>query len=59
VWSDDFKTQILEKFNKDLEEAIQFADSAPFPEPEEALDHVFSFPTRDRELNRKVWSPKV
>jgi acetoin:2,6-dichlorophenolindophenol oxidoreductase subunit alpha len=59
VWSNDFKTQILEKFNKDLEEAIQFADSAPFPEPEEALDHVFSFPTRDRELNRKVWSPKV
>jgi pyruvate dehydrogenase E1 component alpha subunit len=59
VWSDEFKQKTLNDFNKELEEAIQFADSAPFPEPEEALDFVYSFPIRDRELNRKVWTPKL
>lgn len=58
VWSDDFKAKILEDFNKELEDAVKFAESAPFPEPEEALDHVFSFSIRDRELNRKTWEPK-
>ena len=58
VWSDDFKAKILADFNKELEEAVQFAENAPFPEPEEALDHVFSFSIRDRELNRKTWEPK-
>jgi TPP-dependent pyruvate/acetoin dehydrogenase alpha subunit len=57
AWDDAWKQQVLDGFNKELEEAIQFADSAPFPEPEEALDHVYSFSIRDRELNRKVWSP--
>jgi TPP-dependent pyruvate/acetoin dehydrogenase alpha subunit len=57
VWDDAWKQQVLDEFNKELEEAVQFADSAPFPEPEEALDHVYSFSIRDRELNRKVWGP--
>jgi TPP-dependent pyruvate/acetoin dehydrogenase alpha subunit len=57
AWDDAWKQQVLDEFNKELEEAIQFADSAPFPEPEEALDHVYSFSIRDRELNRKVWNP--
>jgi len=59
VWSDAFKEKVLADFNKELEEAIQFADAAPFAEPEEALDHVFSFPVRDREFDRKVYSPKT
>lgn len=59
AWSDDFKKGVLDDFNKQLEEAIQFADSSPFPEPEDALDYVYSFPIRDRELNRKVWSPQI
>jgi TPP-dependent pyruvate/acetoin dehydrogenase alpha subunit len=58
AWDDAWKQEVLDEFNKELEEAIQFAENAPFPEPEEALDHVFSFSTRERELNRKVWSPK-
>jgi TPP-dependent pyruvate/acetoin dehydrogenase alpha subunit len=58
IWSDDFKAKLLQDFNKELEEAVKFAESAPFPEPEEALDHVFSFSIRDRELNRKTWEPK-
>jgi TPP-dependent pyruvate/acetoin dehydrogenase alpha subunit len=59
LWSDDWKKQVLDDFNKELEEAVQFAESSPFPEPEEALDNVFSFSIRERELNRKVYSPKV
>jgi len=59
LWSDDFKKGILEEFGKELDAAIEFAEKAPFPEPEEALDHVFSFSIRDRELNRKTWSPTV
>ena len=59
MWSDPFKEKILTDFNKELEEAIEFADKSAFAEPEEALDHVFSFSIRDRELNRKVWSPKT
>jgi TPP-dependent pyruvate/acetoin dehydrogenase alpha subunit len=59
LWSDDFKQQTLDSFQKELDEAIDFAEKAPFPEPEEALDHVFSFSIRDRELDRKTWTPTV
>jgi TPP-dependent pyruvate/acetoin dehydrogenase alpha subunit len=55
---EDFKKQTLDSFNQELEEAVQFAEKAAWPEPEEALDHVFSFSIRDRELNRKVWQPQ-
>ena len=58
LFSDSWKQEILAGFNKDLDAAIEVADKAPFPEPEDALDHVFSFDVKDRELNRKVWSPK-
>ena len=37
-------------------EAVQFAENSPYPEPEEALDHVYSFSIRERELNRKAWT---
>jgi TPP-dependent pyruvate/acetoin dehydrogenase alpha subunit len=57
LWSDDWKSQVLADFQKELDAAIDFAEKAPWPEPEEALDHVYSFSIRDRELNRKTWSP--
>ena len=47
------------EFNKEIDEAIEFAEKSPYPEPEEALDHVFSFSIRERELNRKVWAPQI
>ncbi|MBI2681806.1 MAG: thiamine pyrophosphate-dependent dehydrogenase E1 component subunit alpha [Acidobacteriales bacterium] len=61
VWSDEEKQQVLDAFNKDLEEAIQFAENAPWPEPVEALDHVYSFSIRERalELDRKTWTPQA
>lgn len=59
LWSDDFKKGILDEFGKELDAAIDFAEKAPYPEPEEALDHVYSFDIRDRELNRKSWTPTV
>jgi TPP-dependent pyruvate/acetoin dehydrogenase alpha subunit len=59
LWSDDFKQQTLESFQKELDAAIDFAEKAPYPEPEEALDHVYSFSIRDRELDRKTWTPTV
>ena len=58
LFSDEFKREIQEKFVQELEEAIQFAENSPYPDPEECLDHVYSFSIRDRELNRKTWSPK-
>jgi len=59
LWSDDFKQKIVADFHKELDEAIEFAEKAPFPEPEEALDHVYSFSIRDRELNRTTRIPNV
>src|SRR5947207_10197311 len=52
LWSDGFKQGILDEFLKELDAAIEFAEKEPYPEPEEALDHVYSFDIRDRELNR-------
>ncbi len=59
LFSDEFKKGIQETFVKELDEAIEFAENSPFPEPEECLDHVYSFSIRDRELDRKTWSPKA
>jgi TPP-dependent pyruvate/acetoin dehydrogenase alpha subunit len=56
LWSDEWKQELVNGFNKEIDEAIQFAESSPYPEPEEALDHVYSFSIRDRELNRKSWT---
>src|SRR5437763_546481 len=55
MWSDNFKADELTKINQEIEEAVQFAENSPYPEPEEALDHVYSFSIRERELNRKAW----
>ena len=58
LWSDDFKHGVEEAFNKELDEAVAFAENSPYPEGVEALDHVYSFDIRDRQLNRKSWEPK-
>lgn len=58
LWSDQWKQKLQDDFNKEIEAAIEFAESSPFPEPLECLDHVYSFSIRDRELNRKTWTPK-
>jgi TPP-dependent pyruvate/acetoin dehydrogenase alpha subunit len=56
LWTEEWKQELTNQFNAEIDEAIQFAESSPYPEPEECLDHVYSFSTRDRELNRKTWT---
>ncbi len=56
LWSDSWKQELVEQFNKEIDEAVEFAENSPYPEPEEALDHVYSFSIRERELNRKPWT---
>jgi TPP-dependent pyruvate/acetoin dehydrogenase alpha subunit len=56
LWSDDWKQQLVGEFNKEIDEAVEFAENSPYPEPEECLDHVYDFSIRDRELNRKSWT---
>lgn len=58
LFTADWKQKVVDEFHRELDEAVEFADKAPYPEPVEALDHVFSFDIRDRELNRKTYSPK-
>jgi acetoin:2,6-dichlorophenolindophenol oxidoreductase subunit alpha len=56
LWTDNWKQELTAQFNKEIDEAVEFAESSPYPEPEECLDHVYSFSIRDRELNRKSWT---
>jgi TPP-dependent pyruvate/acetoin dehydrogenase alpha subunit len=56
LWTDEWSRQITEEITKEIDEAVQFAENSPYPEPEEALDHVYSFSIRDRELKRKSWN---
>lgn len=58
-WAESWKQESLMEFNKEIDDAIEFAEQSPYPDPEDALDHVFSFSIRERELNRKVWAPKI
>ena len=55
-WSDEWKQQLTADINREIDEAVEFAEKSPYPEPEEALDHVYSFSIRERELHRKIWS---
>jgi TPP-dependent pyruvate/acetoin dehydrogenase alpha subunit len=57
LWDDVWKQQITAEINQEIDEAVQFAENSPYPEPEEALDHVYSFSIRDRELNRRALCP--
>ena len=58
-WADSWKQDLLAEFNKEIDEAIEFAEKSPYPDPEDALDHVVSFSIRERELNRRVWAPTI
>ncbi len=55
LWTDAWKQQLTSGINQEIDEAIEFAEKSPYPEPEEALDYVYSFSIRDRELHRKTW----
>lgn len=59
LWNDSMKQQIAEEFSKRMDAAIEFAEKSPFAEPEEALDHLYSFSIRERALvtNMKTWTP--
>lgn len=59
IWSDEFKQQVQANFTKEIDAAVEFAEQSKYPEPTDALDHVYSFSIRDRELNRKTYSPKL
>lgn len=57
LWSGGWKRELMAGFEKEIEDAVAFAEASPFPEPVEALDHVFSFSIRERELERRLWEP--
>ncbi len=56
LWSDEWKQELVNQINAEIDEAIAFAEGSPYPEPEECLDHVYSFSIRERELSRNPWS---
>jgi TPP-dependent pyruvate/acetoin dehydrogenase alpha subunit len=58
LWSDQWKKELTAEINREIDEAIAFAENSPKPKADEALDHVYSFSIRERELKRKVWSPR-
>jgi pyruvate dehydrogenase E1 component alpha subunit len=58
LFSAEWKQQIIDEFAKELDAAIDVAEKAPPPEPVECLDYLYSFDVRDRELNRKTYSPQ-
>lgn len=58
LFTKEWKDEIVSEFNRELDAAVEFAEKSPYPEPVECLDHVYSFDVRDRQLNRKIWSPK-
>lgn len=58
IWSDQWKEELAAGIRREIDEAIAFAENSPKPESDEALDHVYSFSIRNRELNRKTWDPQ-
>jgi TPP-dependent pyruvate/acetoin dehydrogenase alpha subunit len=58
LWSEQWKEELTADFNREIDEAIAFAEGSPMPDGDEALDHVYSFSIRKRELERRTWSPK-
>ncbi len=58
LWSNQWKEELTAAFNREIDDAISFAESSPHPEGEEALDHVFSFSIKGRELERRIWEPR-
>ena len=58
LWSDEWKQKLMAEINREIDEAIAFAEGSSKPQADEALDHVYSFSIRERELKRKTWSPR-
>jgi TPP-dependent pyruvate/acetoin dehydrogenase alpha subunit len=58
LWSDQWKEELMADINREIDDAITFAESSPPPDGDEALDHVFSFSIRERELEHKLWEPR-
>lgn len=58
LWTEQWKKELEAEFSREIDEAIAFAESSPPPESEEALDQVYSFSIRERELERKIWQPR-
>lgn len=58
LWFDEWKQKLTAEINREIEEAIAFAESSPKPQADEALDHVYSFSIRERELKRNIWRPQ-
>ncbi len=58
LWTERWKRELESEFTREIDEAIAFAESSPAPEGKEALDEVYSFSIRERELERKVWEPR-
>ncbi len=58
LFTPDWKQQITDEFAKELDAAVEVAEKAPQPEPIECLDYLYSFDIRERELNRKIYSPQ-
>lgn len=59
LWSEQWKEELAGEFNKEIDDAIEFAEASPMPNGEDALDHVFSFSIRERELEQKIWEPRL
>src|SRR5579859_3947825 len=57
LFTAEWKQEIVDGFNKELDAAIEIAEASSLPEGVEALDHVFSFDIRDRVLSPKSYSP--
>ncbi len=41
LWSDEQEKQLIETLNKEIKEATEYGDQAPFPLPEHTLRHVY------------------
>lgn len=42
VLTEASKKQIYEEINREIDEAVEFAEQSPYPAPEEALEHVWA-----------------
>lgn len=58
LWSGQWKQELTAEINREIDEAIAFAENSSKPQGDEALDHVYSFSIRERELKRRIWSPR-
>lgn len=41
LFREDLKKEILAKFDKEMDEAVAYAEQSPYPAPDEALEHIY------------------